>query len=45
MKLTKYPCHALMIKDICQMIGIRTLVYFHKDGVTGCKKIKKDCDN
>ena len=24
--------------------GIRTLAYFHKDGVTGCKEIKKDCD-
>ena len=25
--------------------GIHTLVYFHKDNVTSCKKIKKDCDN
>ena len=24
--------------------GIRTLAYFHKDGVTGCKEIEKDCD-
>ena len=24
--------------------GIRTLAYFHKDGVTSCKEIKKDCD-
>ena len=24
--------------------GIRTLVYLRKDGVTGCKEIKKDCD-
>ena len=24
--------------------GIRTLTYFHKDGVTSCKEIKKDCD-
>ena len=24
--------------------GICTLAYFHKDGVTGCKEIKKDCD-
>ena len=24
--------------------GIRTLAYFHKDRVTNCKKIKKDCD-
>ena len=25
--------------------GIYTLAYFHKDNVTSCKKIKKDCDN
>ena len=25
--------------------GIHTLAYFHKDNVTSCKKIKKDCDN
>ena len=25
--------------------GIYTLAYFHKDNVTCCKKIKKDCDN
>ena len=24
--------------------GIRTLAYFHKDGVTSCKEIEKDCD-
>ena len=24
--------------------GIPTLAYFHKDSVTSCKKIKKDCD-
>ena len=24
---------------------IHTLVYFHKDSVTSCKKIKKDYDN
>ena len=24
--------------------GIRTLAYFHKNSVTGCKEIKKDCD-
>ena len=24
---------------------IHTLAYFHKDSVTSCKKIKKDCDN
>ena len=25
--------------------GIRTLAYFHKDSVTSCKEIEKDCDN
>ena len=25
--------------------GIYTLAYFHKDNVTSCKKIRKDCDN
>ena len=24
--------------------GIRTLAYFHKDSVTSCKEIEKDCD-
>ena len=24
--------------------GIRTLAYFHKNSVTSCKEIKKDCD-
>ena len=24
--------------------GIRTLAYFHKDRVTNCKEIEKDCD-
>ena len=24
---------------------IHTLAYFHKDSVTSCKKIQKDCDN
>ena len=24
--------------------GIHMLVYFHKDSVTSCKKIEKDCD-
>ena len=24
--------------------GIYTLAYFHKDSVTSCKEIKKDCD-
>ena len=25
--------------------GIYTLTYFHKDSVTNCKKIEKDCDD
>ena len=25
--------------------GIYMLAYFHKDSVTSCKKILKDCDN
>ena len=25
--------------------GIRTLAYSHKDSITSCKEIKKDCDN
>ena len=25
--------------------GIRTVAYFHKDSVTSCKEIEKDCDN
>ena len=25
--------------------GICTLAYLHKDGVTNCKEIEKDCDN
>ena len=24
--------------------GIHTLAYFHKDSVTSCEEIKKDCD-
>ena len=24
---------------------VYTLTYFHKDSVTSCKEIKKDCDN
>ena len=25
--------------------GIHTLAYFHKDSVSSCKEIKKDCDD
>ena len=49
MKLAKYFCHVLTIKDVLDD-GIYTLAYFHKDSVTSCKEIKKyydkkDCDN
>ena len=44
MKLTKYLYHALTIKDVLDD-GIYTSAYFHKDNVTSCKKIKRDCDN
>ena len=43
MKLTKYLCHALTIKDVLDN-GIYRLAYFHKDSVTSCKEIKKDCN-
>ena len=44
MKLMKYLCHVLTIKDVLDD-GIYTLAYFHKDSATSCKEIKKDCDN
>ena len=40
MKLTKYLCRVLTIKDMCQM-----MVYFRKGSVKSCNKkedIKKD---
>ena len=42
MKLTKYLCHVLTIKDV---LGnrIHMLAYFHKDSATSCKEIEKDC--
>ena len=43
MKLTKYLCHALTMKDVLDN-GIYRLAYFHKDSVTSCKEIKKDCN-
>ena len=43
MKLTKYLCHVLMIKDVLDD-GIRALAYFHKDSVTSCKEIEKACN-
>ena len=43
MKLTKYLCHVLTIKDVLDD-GIRTLAYFYKDSATSCKEIEKNCD-
>ena len=43
MKLTKYLCHVLTIKDVLDD-AIYSLAYFHKNSVTSCKEIKKDCD-
>ena len=40
MKLTKYRCHFLTIKDVLDD-GICTLAYFHKDSVTSCGDSKK----
>ena len=45
MKLKKYLCHVLKIKDTWLDDGIYTLAYFHKGSVTSCKDIQKDCDN
>ena len=43
MKLTKYLCYVLVIKDVSED-GICALAYFHKNSVTSCQEIKKDCD-
>ena len=43
MKLAKYLCHVLTIRYVLDD-GICMLAYFHKDCVTSCKEIKKDCD-
>ena len=43
MKLTKF----LSFFDDKRYVlddGIRTLAYFHKNSVTSCKEIEKDCD-
>ena len=44
MKLTKYLCRfnnkRYELDDV-----IRTLAYFHKDNITSCKKIEKDCND
>ena len=42
MKVTKY---LLTIKDVLDDDRIYILAYFHKDSVTSCKEIEKDCDN
>ena len=46
MKLTKYLCHVLTIKDMLDD-GIYTLSYFHKNSVTSYDNwlLKKNCDN
>ena len=41
--MKKWLSHVLTIKDVLDD-GIYILVYFHKDSVTSCKKIKKDWD-
>ena len=43
MKLAKYLCHVLTIKDVLDD-RIRTLAYFHKNSATSCKEIEKDSD-
>ena len=44
MKLTKYlSCFDNKITVLDD--GICTLAYFHKNRVTRCKEIEKDCDN
>ena len=43
MKLAKYLCHVLTIKDVLDD-GIYALAYFHKNSATTCKEIKEDCD-
>ena len=46
-KLTKIEKISLSCFDDKRYVsddGIHMLAYFHKDGVTGCKKIEKDCD-
>ena len=44
MKLTRYLCHVLMIKDVIDD-RIPSLTCFHKNSVTGCKDVKTDCDD
>ena len=54
MKLTKYLCHALTTKDMCQMMEFMLWLIFIKivlkvvkrfKKIVIKKKIKKDCDN
>ena len=44
MKLTKYLLLCFHDKRYVLDDGIYTLAYFHKDSVTSCKEIQKDCD-
>ena len=44
MKLTKYLLLCFHDKRYVLDDGIYTLAYFHKDSVTRCKEIQKDCD-
>ena len=44
MKLTKISLSYFGNKRYVLDDEIRTLAYFHKDSVTNCKEIKKDCD-
>ena len=45
MKLTKYKISLSCFDDKRFVLDneIHTLAYFHKDSVTSCKEIKKDC--
>ena len=44
MKLKKISLSCFDDKRYVLRDGIYTLVYFHKDSVTSCKEIEKDCD-
>ena len=39
-KLGTYEIHKISLS----CFGVYSLVYFHKNSVTSCKEIKKDCD-
>ena len=44
MKLTKYLCHVLTIKDMCQMMEFVRWLIFIKIVSQVVKRLKKDCD-